>query len=152
MARMAALSGPGSFAQAVTTWDKSRPKRTRFCASPCASTAGFASKTGVLHRFESCSAHHSPVFDPAGHSGSGSESMPTQRRAFHSPCRVPVKNARWQTMRLLPATLSSVRMAMSARVNLATGRCQKPRTVRLWRNEAVEPTGIICPLRITKIR
>ena len=37
MARMAALSGSGSFAQAVTTWDKSGPHGTGICESLCES-------------------------------------------------------------------------------------------------------------------
>ncbi len=35
MARMAALSAAGSFAQAVTTWDKSCPALTRLCEALC---------------------------------------------------------------------------------------------------------------------
>src|SRR5438552_7542196 len=35
MARMAALSAAGSFAQAVTTWDKSCPALTRLCEATC---------------------------------------------------------------------------------------------------------------------
>jgi hypothetical protein len=37
MARIAALSGAGSFAHAVTTWDKSCPKMTGICESLCES-------------------------------------------------------------------------------------------------------------------
>ena len=35
MARMAALSAAGSFAQAVITWDKSCPALTRLCEATC---------------------------------------------------------------------------------------------------------------------
>jgi hypothetical protein len=37
MARMAALSGAGSFSQAVTTWDKSELVGTEICESICES-------------------------------------------------------------------------------------------------------------------
>ena len=51
MARIAALSGAGSFAQAVTTWDSSGHDATGFCESICESSCGFpllsAGKCGV---------------------------------------------------------------------------------------------------------
>src|SRR5208283_4399338 len=44
IARIAALSGAGSFAQAVTTWDKSCPKTTGICESLCESPSRFPCK------------------------------------------------------------------------------------------------------------
>jgi hypothetical protein len=41
MARIAALSGSGSFAQAVTTWDSSGLNGTEICVSLCVSLSGF---------------------------------------------------------------------------------------------------------------
>src|ERR1022692_2268753 len=58
IARTAALSGVGSFAQAVTTWDKSCPKTTRICASICASPSEFPNESDVFRRFKSCRGHH----------------------------------------------------------------------------------------------
>lgn len=54
---MAALSGAGSFSQAVTTWDKSELDGTEICASPCVSLFEFFEESGVLHRFKSCRGH-----------------------------------------------------------------------------------------------
>ena len=50
MARMAALSGAGSFSQAVTTWDKSGLNVTRFCEALCEGHSISASFSLVLQR------------------------------------------------------------------------------------------------------
>src|ERR1017187_229386 len=42
MARIAALSGTGSFPQAVTTWDRSCPNATGFCEAICDGESVFA--------------------------------------------------------------------------------------------------------------
>jgi hypothetical protein len=42
IARIAALSGAGSFSQAVTIWDKSCPNATGFCEAICEGESVFA--------------------------------------------------------------------------------------------------------------
>src|ERR1035438_2098063 len=44
MARIAALSGAGSFSQAVTTWDSSGLNGTKICESLCESPSEFPCK------------------------------------------------------------------------------------------------------------
>ncbi len=73
MARIAALSGAGSFAQAVTTWDSSGLNGTEICAPICALPFGFPNESDSFRRFKSCRGHHFSVFDPARHRVSDSE-------------------------------------------------------------------------------
>ena len=75
MARIAALSGAGSFAQAVTTWDSSCPNEaTGICESLCESPFEFPKEAGVFRRFKSCRSDH------LSHGKRGSSRLPHRFR------------------------------------------------------------------------
>jgi hypothetical protein len=58
MARMAALSGGGSFGHAVTTRARSGPSETNPCASLCALDIASGCESRAGDRFESCRSDH----------------------------------------------------------------------------------------------
>jgi hypothetical protein len=58
IARIAALSGAESLAQAVTTWDRSRPDATGVCVSICVSSRDFPMFSDDFGEFESPSLRH----------------------------------------------------------------------------------------------
>src|SRR5665213_1787350 len=81
MARIAALSGAGSFAQALTTWDKSGLNATEVCESLCESPSEFPCKIWRregdsnpryllgIHAFQACALNHSAISPCAVKSG-----------------------------------------------------------------------------------